>query len=324
MSSDAPFLAQPYEYVVLHVCKYLDGLNRKCNHNCIFCFENVDLEKSNKFLPTIEMINKVLVDIKQHNRKYGVTKLTKVYVAGGEPTLREDIFDIIKLVAQTSDMVFLSSHADYEYPEIVIPKLKQAGITHLSISLHGPDAETHEAATRTPGSFNRTLCAINTCLRENIKVSLNCVVTSLNIHKIVATLEMLNKQCAHISEITFTHYRYSGIACEQGVLNFDCFCYSAVINAALDFANTLPFSIYFRDFPLCLDSRLINYNLDVAPYYVIIWNEPDFFELISERSSKTYLPMCTDCNLSKQCSGVLAANFNKYDKYTAWSKLGEQ
>jgi MoaA/NifB/PqqE/SkfB family radical SAM enzyme len=325
VNNSAAFLPQPYTHVVLHACKYIDGLNRKCSHNCLFCFENIDLEKSCKILPSIKMIEEVFADIYKHNKKYGIDKLENIYIAGGEPTMREDIFDIIELASQMAHNTFLSSHADYEQPDILIPKLKKVGITNISISLHGHNPETHEFVTRTKGSFENTMRSINICLSKNIEVSLNCVVTALNINSILDLLKMLNEKFSGINDITFTHYWHSGIACEHIVLDFNPFNFSGEIKRALDFAEKCQFSVRFRDFPLCLDQRLVNRNLDVSQYFVIIWSDldPSVYRLYSEQAGKTFLPKCKCCVLQKQCAGVLTSNLYKYDKYTDWGKLDE-
>jgi MoaA/NifB/PqqE/SkfB family radical SAM enzyme len=320
-----PFLPRPYNHIVLHACKYIDGLNRRCNHNCIFCFENVDLEKSNKMLPTLEMINSVFNDVCNHNKKYGVSKLDTVYIAGGEPTMRDDIFDIIQLVSNRSNTVFISSHADYENPNASIKGIKKSGITNASISLHGHNAKTHEFVTNTKGSFDNTMKSIGIYLEEGIKVSMNCVVTALNINSLLDILKILHKKTLGINDITFTQYRHSGRACEQTTLDFNSSYFSNEIKQALDFAENIPFSVKFRDFPLCLDRRLIDHNVDVASYFVIIWDDSNskIYNLYSEQSGKTFLPMCKPCDLQKKCAGILTAALDRPDKYTSWANLDE-
>ena len=97
-----------------------------------------------------------------------------------------------------------------------------------------------------------------------------------------------------------------------------------LIKKAINFIERTTFSVKFRDFPLCLDERLVDYDSNVAPYFVIIWDDFNTYKLLSEQSDRIVLPMCEFCSLQNQCTGVLAANFYKYDKYTDWAKVDER
>ena len=48
--------------VVIHVAKYLDGNDRLCHHDCLFCMERMEPGNSNEFLPTIQEIDKALLN----------------------------------------------------------------------------------------------------------------------------------------------------------------------------------------------------------------------------------------------------------------------
>ena len=298
--------------LVLHVCKYIDGLYRKCTHDCIFCSENTDEKQTNRTLPSLEMIQKVL-EQNGHN-------FDGIYIAGGEPTLRDDLYDIVRIASKKADKIYISTHGDLEYPEEIAIALKKSGATHIAFSLHGADAEMHDKTTRKEGSFERTIHSIQSFILQGFIIHINCVVTSINITKLKEIVKFAFCEFPYIDYLVFTHYFRQGSACEHDFLAFDPWEKAHHIQEAIDAAIKKTFPIKFRDFPLCLDSRLPSLNSIVDHYYVAIWETKEKFYLLSESTYKTRLPKCTSCTI-QGCGGYLTANLHKYDKYQAWQEL---
>ena len=46
---------------VIHVAKYLDGYDRLCDHNCIFCMERMEPGHSNESLPALSDIKSAIL-----------------------------------------------------------------------------------------------------------------------------------------------------------------------------------------------------------------------------------------------------------------------
>ena len=115
-----------------------------CNNNCAFC---IDADK--RGLPqktTGELLAEVL-----RAAKKGADILE---IIGGEATIRPDFSSVVaaakklgikEVACATNGRVFADPAA--------AKKIVAAGIDSLIFSVHGPDARTHDALTRSPGSF---------------------------------------------------------------------------------------------------------------------------------------------------------------------------
>jgi MoaA/NifB/PqqE/SkfB family radical SAM enzyme len=284
----------------------------------VFCSENTDQSKTNGILPSIEMINKVFYHV---NKSNGINrKINNIYLAGGEPTLREDLCDIITIAAKHANAVHISTHGDYDNTEKLAKEIKICGITNVAISLHGHDALTHDRTTRIPGSFVRTINSIIAFLENNLTVNINCVVTNFNIDKIKNVVEFIANNFSLIKHLTFSHYRQHGEACEHKHLMFNPWDHTSQITEAINEAEQKNLKIKFRDFPFCIEPRIKLLNSKVAKIYVVIWKSLKKFELLSEESNKNLLPRCSQCS-ENDCFGYLTANLENYDKYSAWKKM---
>ena len=123
----------------------------RCNLDCVFCYAGCSCVKApDKGEMTLAQIEKVL-DIIRHKAKAPTVSFT-----GGEPTLREDLPDMIRYAARLGLRTNLITNAA-AINERKALALKDAGLMSAQVSVEGPDAATHEAMTRQPGSFSASL-----------------------------------------------------------------------------------------------------------------------------------------------------------------------
>jgi hypothetical protein len=88
--------------------------------------------------------------------------IEQLWIGGGEPTLRRDLLGLIREArAQGYRRVRLQTNAAMlSYPELC-RRVVDAGVTELSLSLKGHDAETHDRYARAPGAFDLSSRAID-------------------------------------------------------------------------------------------------------------------------------------------------------------------
>ena len=302
--------------IVFHINKCIDGLYRECNNNCIFCAENVDSSLSNRIFMTKQMMLKVLNDLKKHQ-----DNVENIFFAGGEPTLRTDFTEMLHEASLFANSVHMTSNGNYNNPEKFARVFHENGLTHASFSLHGSNAEEHELATRTIGSFKKVMRTIPAFISEGINVSLNCVVTSININSLLAILKLVHETFPSVHMLTFSHYRRHGEACDHDNLMFSAIDYKLQISKAIDFCTQIGTRVFFRDFPFCIDARIKNMDLDVRDIYVVLWEDLDKYYFCSEESKKSKHDLCKECN-EKRCPGFLSSVITKTDKYQAWKNCG--
>jgi len=137
----------------------------RCNQSCPVCFMSAG---DNIPDPSLETIDGILQTIQKYDKGYATLQIT-----GGEPTVRTDLPDIIRLARK----------ADFKTVEIntnglVIGKdreflhmLKEAGLTNIYLQFDGLTPEVTRIL-RGDGLFDLKLRAIENCRMENMPVIL--------------------------------------------------------------------------------------------------------------------------------------------------------
>jgi radical SAM protein with 4Fe4S-binding SPASM domain len=163
-----------------------------CNNRCPGC-GNVFIDaprargtNGKSLSPRILRINaweRILDTIAPHAHRLSIT--------GGEPTLHPDFALIIAALEQRGIPFTLFSNGRWSDPSCLIELLGQA--PHCSgvlISLHGADADAHEAFSGVPGSFAETVQHIRLAAQAGIRVQTNTVLTRNNAHQIEAIVHL--------------------------------------------------------------------------------------------------------------------------------------
>jgi radical SAM protein with 4Fe4S-binding SPASM domain len=94
-----------------------------------------------------------------------------VTITGGEPTLYPGFWDILDELYRRETVVRLFTNGT-TLTEGDVDRLVRCGVRYADISLHGPDAATHEAVTRTPGSFDATIRTVKRLKAAGVHVNL--------------------------------------------------------------------------------------------------------------------------------------------------------
>jgi len=120
----------------------------RCQCKCVHCSAGRHLNKDRIELSTEEA--KKLIDDAQ---KLGVTIIA---FTGGEPLLREDIFELIAHVDQRKAMPVMFTNGQY-LTDGNVEKLAKAGLYSLFLSIDTPDAEMHNKLRGMPGLFETAI-----------------------------------------------------------------------------------------------------------------------------------------------------------------------
>ena len=110
-----------------------------------------------------------------------------VIIEGGEPLLREDLFELLELMRQRQLEVHLITNGMLLTPE-VITTLKQLGVK-VMISIDGATPETYEAVRR-GASFERVVQAARACVRDRLLEAINFTIMKRNYLEIPGILEL--------------------------------------------------------------------------------------------------------------------------------------
>ncbi|CAI5980675.1 unnamed protein product [Closterium sp. NIES-65] len=146
------------------------SLTERCNLRCSYCMpaEGVELTPKEHLLSTDEVIRLAAVFVSQ-----GVTKIR---LTGGEPTVRRDIVDICQSLSALPGLSTLALTSNGILLPAKLPALREAGLTHLNVSLDTLVEPRFELLTRRKGHA-RVLKAMDMSLDLGFKpLKLNCVV----------------------------------------------------------------------------------------------------------------------------------------------------
>ena len=80
----------------------------------------------------------------------------------------------------------------------LLPKLAEAGVDKMDVSLYGATAQTHDAMTHVPGSFNATIKGIKLIKKLGIQLQINYSVTNHNYHEAKDMLALARQFTHHI------------------------------------------------------------------------------------------------------------------------------
>jgi MoaA/NifB/PqqE/SkfB family radical SAM enzyme len=158
------------------------NVTQRCNLECAQCHlpattrkERPELSSSDE-LTTQEAFQ--LID-----RIASVNPEVMLILSGGEPLLREDIFELSTYASGKGMMVVLGTNG-LLMNDVAARMLKQSGVSGISISLDSLNPKIHDAIRSRPGAWEKAVSAIKTCRKEGLSIQVNTVVTKKNFEEI--------------------------------------------------------------------------------------------------------------------------------------------
>jgi MoaA/NifB/PqqE/SkfB family radical SAM enzyme len=103
-----------------------------------------------------------------------------VILTGGEPLLREDIFDLADYGARLGHRMVMAVNGTLLTPAIA-SRLKDAGIQRVSISIDGATATSHDRLRTVDGAYAGALAGIAACKEAGLPFQINTTVTRANL-----------------------------------------------------------------------------------------------------------------------------------------------
>ncbi len=140
------------------------SLTNKCPNNCLYCSSKKRLEEDE--LSTKEWID-LIKDIQD-------MKTSIIGLTGGEPMIREDIFEIIASIDDRSVSTLFTS--GYNLSLEKAKELKKAGLFSIGISLDSFDRDRHNTNRASGRAFDYAIEAIQNARRAGIYTMAQTVV----------------------------------------------------------------------------------------------------------------------------------------------------
>lgn len=174
------------------------NVTRRCNLKCVHCYSNSLAVTQDDELRHEESEHLI--------RDVSSFEVPVILFSGGEPLMRDDIFELAHLAVKNGIRVVLSTNGlllSQEKADL----LKKIGISYVGISLDGVQ-DTHDRFRGMTGAFEKTLKAIRNCQEAGLKVGIRFTMNRRNVSDIPAIFELIENE--DIPRACFYHLVYSG------------------------------------------------------------------------------------------------------------------
>lgn len=168
-------------------------VNRGCNLRCSWCYA-----RETNYVGK----DMTLADAKKAVEVCRDLKIKKIILIGGEPTLYDDLFEVIKYAKSYDMSTTLVTNGIKLCDEKYVNRLIKAGLTQVSLSLKGHDRKSFKEIAKSD-AFDKSLSAITMLSKKNINFSVSMVITLDNIDNFLEGVEKAIKAGAKRFSLSF-------------------------------------------------------------------------------------------------------------------------
>lgn len=145
---------------------------KRCNLFCKHCYRESSInEDISNELSTSEGI-KLIEDIAQSGFKL-------LILSGGEPLLREDIFELVKKAKEEGMIPAMGTNGTLLTQEVT-SELKKSGLSGIAISVDSMNQKKHDEFRGLEGAYEKTQIGIQNALQAGLRVQINLTLTKDN------------------------------------------------------------------------------------------------------------------------------------------------
>jgi len=173
---------------------------KKCNLDCVHCYSSAGGKDPAGVLNT-EQAKSFIHDLADFD-------VPVILFSGGEPLLREDIFELANFAREQGIRTVLSTNGTL-ISEDMAREIKNASFAEVGISVDGIGAR-NDKFRRKNGAYKAALQGIRNCIALGLRVSLRLTITSYNHTEIPAIFDLVETE--GVERICFYHLAYVGRA----------------------------------------------------------------------------------------------------------------
>ncbi len=173
-------LVEPYSSDLSAPLRMDLALTYRCQNRCSHCYNE----------PSRQVAEMDTASWRRALDRIQTVGIPHVVFTGGEPTLRDDLPDLIAYAEESGLVTGLNTNgrrlSDRDYTE----RLREAGLDHVQITLESADPSLHDALTRSE-SFHETLAGLRACRDAGIYCLTNTTLTRVNAPGIEALVDLV-------------------------------------------------------------------------------------------------------------------------------------
>jgi MoaA/NifB/PqqE/SkfB family radical SAM enzyme len=280
-----------------------------CNNRCLFCAQGDKRERCG-VIALEELLPKL---------RAGREHADALVLTGGEPTLHKQILGLVRAARLHGyrSIQLQTNGRMLSYPDR-LQALLDAGITEISPSIHGPDAETHDALTRAPGSFDESALGIQNAVRSGVPVVTNTVITRHNfrvldrIVTLLAELGVRQAQLAFVHPVGTAQQRFDQVVPALSQL-------SEPLARARTVAIERALRLVTEAVPLCFLQGMHELAVESAIPDTMVLDLDGKLDYSSWRKAEGKIqgPPCQSCALRNRCEGP----WREYPEHFGWQEF---
>ncbi len=156
-------------------------VTRRCNLSCVHCRAAAE-----NHIYKNELDTKACLNLLDQIREVGEPI---IILTGGEPLLREDIFEIARYGTEIGLRMVMAPNGTLITKENTA-KMKESGIKRISISLDGASKTSHDRFRGVNGAFDGAIKGIKMAKSTGIPFQINTTITKTNLHEIPGILSL--------------------------------------------------------------------------------------------------------------------------------------
>ena len=171
---------------------------RQCNLHCIHCYAGSSSHAEAPAMNTKQGLQ-FIQDLAEFN-------VPVILFSGGEPLLRDDLFELAGHAAHLGMRIALSTNGTLIDAQTA-DKITETGFAEVGISLDGTSS-TNDRFRGKDGAYQEALEGIRACVARDIRVSLRLTITGYNHTQIPDIFSLIEHE--NIKRVCFYHLAYSG------------------------------------------------------------------------------------------------------------------
>lgn len=280
-----------------------------CNNNCRFCVQADKRKYGNRSTNQIKRI------LEKASQSYQIAVFT-----GGEPTIREDIFDLVKYAQKLGfEIIQIQSNGRMFAYQDFCQKMIRAGANEFALAIHGHLPQLHDYLTNSQGSFEQTYLGIKNLKELKQRVITNSVITKPNYRHLPAIAELLISLRVDQYQFAFVHPSGNAAKNFDSVVPFKSLV-EPYLKEGLRLGIKAGLEVMTEAIPSCLITGYENYLAEnIMPEIKIFDFDSTIedFEKFRRQEGKAKGPQCKKCRYFTQCEGP----WKEYPAKFGWSEF---
>jgi radical SAM protein with 4Fe4S-binding SPASM domain len=200
-------LTLPFSTVPMAPYRMDLAVTYRCNNNCAHCYN----ARSRSFPEMPLDAWRTILD------RIWEIGIPHVVFTGGEPTLREDLPEIIAYAQHIGLISGLNTNGRRLQNAAYVQTLVDAGLDHVQITFESHQPEIHDAMVRAKGAWRETVAGIQNAVASPLYVMTNTTMLDNNAHTLQETLEYLAHLEVPTVGLNALIYSGAGLAINSGI-----------------------------------------------------------------------------------------------------------